>query len=595
MNLWRWYRARRWWLQLILALILAPAGIVAFYVAGRSLQYASAETEAGAYVPSTANVVLRARHLEDHLHRIQETAGWRALDRKFLRDPILRRELNGLLKSNGAPTLDDLEDERKPYARNLPRAVHALGLDVVATLQVKASLAQAPFCAIARLRWLHYLAAPFARLALPSESLGGETCLVLRSDSGPFYLSFEGAFAIVSNDRSLLAEALRRKGREEEGEHPIELRARFEGSPGMLAIRKSFQESGALPYVKWESARGVTAWADLRESDLFLQAHLDGAEPLYPSAPPLSVRSWAPVATSGWLVTNTGATDLIAWIRALIGVPGPADAARQTAQQALQELDEAGLSSKLLPQTRDGMTVLFGVEERAGRAYSGVSLVLPSPAPKAAVEAMNALVRKMAGSWADSSFFEPFQVGEVTGYSWRWPNNIVGMNDLLRPTYAAVGDMFILGNNQAFTEEVIRTAAQGDGFEETSNFRKFRSRLKELGFTLSPGLAGGFLFPPLLRESLDGVLSQIAKQMVAASVNTASLRAEVETDLRRQKRPLSDAEINRAYLAAFDQKILDQETALRRMLQPIDSIRWVVFEAGAEPKGIWVRGALELR
>ncbi|HVE40627.1 MAG TPA: hypothetical protein VNM14_12100, partial [Planctomycetota bacterium] len=83
MNPWRWVRARRWWVQLLLAAVLLPVLLVLLYVAVRSLQYGSAEKDVGAYVPSTANVVVRARGLEQHAERIRESAGWRVLQRRI--------------------------------------------------------------------------------------------------------------------------------------------------------------------------------------------------------------------------------------------------------------------------------------------------------------------------------------------------------------------------------------------------------------------------------------------------------------------------------------------------------------------------------
>src|SRR5439155_17665780 len=125
------------------------------------------------------------------------------------------------------------------------------------------------------------------------------------------YVAFAGALAIASNDKKLLEQALRRKGREEEGGRPLEARMVFEGSPGLLRIRKSIQDSGAFPYVRWETARGLTASLDLRDAALLVDATFDRAEPLHVTPPPHSVRSWAPVSTSGVLVSNTGGGDLI--------------------------------------------------------------------------------------------------------------------------------------------------------------------------------------------------------------------------------------------------------------------------------------------
>jgi hypothetical protein len=591
MNPWRWVRARRWWIQLLLAAVLLPVLLAFLYVALRSIQYGSAEKDAGAYVPSTANVVVRARGLEKHAERIRDSAGWRVLQRRILKDPVVRREVNELLQAEGAPSLDDLDDERKPFAKNLPRVLNAIGADLVASLEVKGSLATAPFCAIVRLRWLHFLATPFARLVLPSDSVGGERCLLLRQERQEIRIAFVGALAVVSNDRALLEQALKRKGREEETERPVEARVVFEGSPGLLQVRKAIQQSGLFPYVKWETARGIAFSGDLREGTVHVDATFDRAEPIHTVPPPTSVRSWAPAATSGLLVQNPGGGDLIAWLRSVFP-PGANDAVSRNVQDALRTLDDGGLSAKVLPQLKDGLAMLTGIDELDGSVVPTVTLVLPTNDPKAAVDALNGLVRKIAGSWGDSKYFTSEPVGDTVAYSWAWPRG-VKIADLANPTYAAVKDMVVIGSNKAFTLSVIRTAGEGDGFEQTSNYRKLRTRLKELGFAGDPTLAGGFLFPPQLREALNGSLVHVAK--LTTPINSAQLRAEVEAELRRQGRPLTDAEIVPAYNEAFERKIQEEEAALRRLIQPLDTVKWVAFEASTSPKGISFRFVLEFR
>jgi hypothetical protein len=591
MNLWRWIRALRWWVQLLLAVVLVPLAAVLLYVGVRSLQYGAAEKDAGAYVPSTANVVVRSRGLEGHAARIRETAAWRVLQRKFLKDPVVRRELSDLMESFGAPSLDDLEDDRKPFARQLPRALDAVGADAIASLAVKDSVVKAPFCAIVRLRWLHYLATPFARLVLPVDVVGGEKCLVVRQGSQEIRVAIVGALAVASNDRALLEQALKRKGREEEGGRPVEARVVFEGSPGLLKVRKALQESGLFPYVKWETLRGLAFTGDLVEEAAHVDLSFDRAEPLRAAAPPGTIRSWAPASTSGFIVQNTGGQDLIAWLKSVFP-PGTRDVVAQNVQGALKTLDDGGLSSKLLPQLKDGMVVMTGIDELDGQVVPTLLLVLPASDPQAAVAALNGLVKKIAGSWGDSQYFTTEPVGETIVYSWRWPRG-VKIADLASPTYAALKDALVIGSNKAFTVAAIRTEGQGDGFEQTSTFRKLRSRLKELGFSGEASLASGFLLPPQLREALNGSLIHIAK--LTTPINSVALRAEVEQELRRQGRPLTDAEIVPAYNEAFERKIQEEETRLRRLIQPLEAVRWGAFEASTTPKGIGFRAVCEFR
>lgn len=594
MKLWTWYRGRRGWLQALLAALLLPMLAVLLYGSARSLQYAAAEKDPGAYVPAGANVVVRARGLEAHLARIQETAAWRSVQKKFLKDPVLRRQINALLQANGAPTLDDLEDERKPYARYQSRVVNAVGDDLIATLKVRDQVSKAAFCAIVRLRWLHYLATPFARFVLPTETIDGEKVLVIRDGPQEIRVAFVGSLALISSDKGLLTQALRREGREPLDDRPLLARVTFEGSPGLLAVRKSLQDAGVAPYVKWETARSASVGVDVQDATVRVEVTLDRAQPLHSGASPPPVRAWAPLSTSGLFLTNTGGADLMAWLQGLVPATGPRDPAMQNVQQALQTLNDAGLNTGLLPLLQDGMGLVTGVEEREGRAYTAFALILPSRDPAAAVEAMNKMIRKIAGSWGDSKYFQSIPVGDVTMNSWSWPDGLQ-VNDLLSPTYAGVGEFFVLGNNAPFTEAVVRAAAAGGGFEDTTQFRKFRVRLKEEAIGLEPTLAGGFLFPPLLRASLDGGVRSIAKQMAYASVNGAQLRAEVIQSLGSRNGPPSEADITRAYNEAIDRRIEDQDQALRRNLDPMNAVKWGAFEAKAAEKGITIRAAIEFR
>lgn len=593
MNPWKWIRARKWWVQLLVALVVVPLALAALYVAGRSLQYASAERDAGVYVPATANVVVRARDLETHVRRIADTTGWRVLQRKFLKDPILRREINDLLKANGAPTLDDLEDERKPIARYQKTALHALGSDAIATLQVREALPTAHFCAIVRLRWLHYLAAPFARLVLPKETIGGESCLVVDQGGRRIRVAFVGSLAIASSDKALLEQALLRKGREEDSVRPVEARMVFEGSPGLLKIRKALQDSGLFPYVKWPTARGAAFSGDLRDAAMVFDLSLDRAEPLRSSAPPMVIRSWAPVESSGVMVTNTGGQDLINWVRSLI-VPGSKDVLSENLQGALQTLDDGGLTSRVLPLLQDGMGVITGVTvDEKSNVIPTLTLVLPSNDAPAVIATLNDLVKKIAGSYGDSKWFTEDPIGESVLYSWAWPDGLQ-MAVLLKPSYAAVKGMVVIGTNKQFVRQLIQAVEQGDGMEQTSNFRKLRSKLKELGMSTDPSLAGGLLYPPQLREALTGSLSHVAK-LTMTPVNGAALNAEVVASLLRGGRTPTPKEINEAYNAAVDQKVAEEEASLRRLLAPMDAVKWMAYDAQATPKGITFKFALEFR
>jgi hypothetical protein len=141
---------------------------------------------------------------------------------------------------------------------------------------------------------------------------------------------------------------------------------------------------------------------------------------------------------------------------------------------------------------------------------------------------------------------------------------------------------------------VIRTAEEADGMEQTSTFRKLRSRLKELGMTVDPSLAGGLLSPPQLRDALTGSLIHVAK-LTMPPINGAALNAEVVAELSRGGRKPTEKEIVDEYNAAVDRKVAEEEVKLRRMLTPMDAIKWMAYDAQSTPKGIAFKFAVEFR
>ena len=229
MRLWGRFRSLRWYWQIPLGAAALLSTVLLLHIGVRSVQFAMAETDPSLYVPADSNVVVRLRDFEGHADRIGGTVAWRVIERKILRDPGARKVLNSLLKGAGAPTLDDLEDQRKSTTRILPWVLEALGKDALAAAQVKDVPAQAKICGIQRLRWWHYLLTPCAGWVLSSESVGGETFLKRRQGKQEFYIAFRGALALVSPDREFLLQALRRRGGASPGRAPFEARVVFDG------------------------------------------------------------------------------------------------------------------------------------------------------------------------------------------------------------------------------------------------------------------------------------------------------------------------------------------------------------------------------
>jgi hypothetical protein len=286
---------------------------------------------------------------------------------------------------------------------------------------------------------------------------------------------------------------------------------------------------------------------------------------------------------------------VISWLREISADPGPKDAGRKNVLQALDLLDDAGLGTAFLPKTEPGLAIVTGSEEREGRVYPAFALIAPSRDPRGATEAMTALVRKRAGKWAEKSFLETQPVEETTMLSWRWPEALE-INDFLRPSYAPLKDAFVLANNRGFCEQVIRTASQGGGLDSTAGYRRLQTRLKELGFAAEPELAWGFLSPPQVRESLDGLLRHFARQRVYAGLDAAKHRAAVIAELKaRLGREPQESEITEAYNQGIERMKEEGEEQMKSEFRALESLKWMAFEARTETRGVRVKVLLELR
>ncbi len=596
MKLWEWYRERPRWFRWALAV---PAGLVALaglYVVARALQYASAEGDAGLFRPSQANVTVRARGLEDHWKRIRGTGAWRAIDRRLLRDRALRQAINGALGEAGLPTLDDLEDVRKARLYSEDTLIRAAGRDAFLALRVGDSWKGASWCAATRLRLTDYLLAPLARWALPSEAIGGYSCLKVRQGGTDLFVSLQGSVAVVSGDRAFLAEALKGRGRREAPERPAVLRVDFGDSRALLNLRREIEDSGLFPFARVGSARGLEAWADIAGTAVFVEARLEGAAPVRSGPPPEAPARLAPGYASGFCLTSAGVRELYAWLKTLA-----AEGTSKDLREAIRTLGEAGFETGFLPLVEPGLGLILGSEAREGRLDPSVALVIPSRDPRAALEAMNAVIqsRHLAGSQAEARL-ESHRVGDVEMMAWTWPGGLllgpVPFNDVLRPCYAALPDAVVLGNNEAFTRAVIeRSAGRVEGLTEQGAYRRAIEKLRGYGMPADPPPSGAFLFLPSLRESLDGVLRILAVQMVYAARDDARLRAEIEADLRRQGRTASSEEIVQLFNEAMERRKQDQEDRLRRNLRALDAAEWAAAQVVPSEGGVSVRAVLEFR
>ncbi len=594
-TLWGWYGRRRLRTRVVLALVLLPILSAALYVAGRSLQYAAAEKDAGVFAPPKAQVVVRARDLEAHWERIRKSRAWLVLKRRVLRDPQVRRPLNAALRDAGLPAIDDLEDVRKAKLYSEENLFRAAGRDFVAAVRVRDEWKTARWCLATRLRWSDYLLAPLAGLVLPSESVGTRSAFRLSQGPADVFLAFEGALAIASNDRALLEDALRRKGAGSPPSRPVEARLDFEGSQALAGLRSTIGRTGLLPHVKISTVRALEASADVTGKAgeaVALDLLLSGAEAAYPTGPPHAFAGFAPPASSGALVSQVGVQDLYAWLQSLVDRGGKGGFVSENAAQAVEQLERAGFTSSFLPRVDRGMALVTGIEDRGGRSWPSFALLVASPDGKAAAEALSGVIKAIAGKMEGRLRETP--VLDTVLYHWEWHGSLP-IKDFLTPSYAGIPGGLVFGNNLAFTESVIHAAQGSASFQGERLWRDLQGRLRAHGFSAEPAAAGGFAFVPRLKESLDGLIPRAAEWILSASLSEREIGDALDRELREQGRSVTPEERRLLFLERRERLVQAEEEELRRSLAVLDPLTWALFESQPAPKGVTFRLVVELR
>jgi hypothetical protein len=579
MIVWRWIRGLRWWWQALIAVIGMPLALALVYVGGRSMQYLVAEGDAGLYAPASVHVLARAKGLEGHLDRIEKTFAWNTIERKLLRDPAIRPRLNAELRQSGLPTLDDLADPRKGGQLSRSNLSRFAGRDLVVGLAAPDSWKTARFCAATRLGWLEYLGTPFAPLALKRD---GD---LLRA--GPLWIGFEGAIAVAGNDKALVQEALRGRGKAPEGSRPMEVVVRFDGSRPLKELRSTVAGLGLLPHLKLETSKTVRVSADLDGTAARIDAVLEGVETAYPGQPPPhALLALAPASTTGLYATPASLRDIYEWVRA-----GASGMPTSNVRQAIDTLEKAGMSDRLLPLIDPGIALITGQQENEGKVYPCFALMVRTSDPAKASDALKDLVLKIGGNMGKGRFDED-PVGDTLLRRVEWPKAVVGINDFFQPCWAGVQGGLLFANNRGFAEAVLAAGTGGDLWRDRRMAKKLRSRLKEVGFAENPGMAGGLALPPLLRESLDGPIQWFSR--VAALPNgDAALATELDREWAEQGRSgMSAEEKHRLFQAAREAKIQEYEAELRRSLRGLDPVRWCAFESAEVSGGISLRLAI---
>lgn len=565
MSLWERVRGLRWGWKLALGLVGVPLALVLLYVAGRSTQYLVAEGDAGRYAPASVHVLARVKDLDVQLARLEKSFAWTTLERKILRDPAVRPRVNAALKDAGLPTLDQLDDPRKRGQFSRENLSRFAGRDALVGVGERDA-----FCAVTRLGWLEYLATPFAPLVLSRD---GDTLKAGKK----LWVAFAGSLAIAGSDKALVEEALRGRGRPPEGKRPLEAVVRFEGS--FARYRNLIADAGLALDVDLRSAKGARISADLEGSAARIDVVLEGVEAKPERSTPRALLARAPSSTTGVFASSLAFPDVYAWASRTLG-------ASLNGRQALETLEKGGLSDTLLPLLEPGIALITGYQENEGRLYPTLALLVKTRDAAAAEAALTGIVKKIGGKFGEARF-EERPVGDSLMRSVRWPES-AGINDFLQPCWAAVEGGLLFGNNPAFVEALL---TGGDPWSERRVSKKLSARLKELGFSEAATRAQGRLLPPLLKESLDGVINYAARVMAVPS--DALLRQSLEREWAEQGRGgMPEPEKAALFHEAREAKVREFEVEARRDLRVLEPVRWMAVESSDVPGGVSLRLAL---
>lgn len=597
-RLWAWYRARRWWARILLAIPAVLTSVVLLYVAARGIQYAGAGGDACRYIPEGANFAAGVRDLDGEWERLQETEAWKNLQKKAMKDKSFRAEWNKTLQGAGLPTLDQLDDKRwmeKNPQYQESTILRVAGRDAMVSLRVGDKFETARMMAATKVGFGDYLLLPFAGLAAKfvgakKEIVANRTCLKIVRGKKEYFIVIDDAYVIVSDDRSLLADGMRKKSKRPAVSRPFWLRAEFDASPALAKWKKKFRgfPTGlVLPFLNAETARAMELEAGVLGSSFLLDVRLDGAT-VMGGASEFPMTTYAPANSSSYEVHVAGMQDIYAWLKSLI-VPDPKATpfdkfVQKQASDAVKELTNGGFEERFVSRVESPMAVLLGSEVGTKeRTYTAGALVLTSSDPAAAVGGLQATFQKIMQKWG--TFSTEWREG-VTLFYFNRASDPFDLNNYLRPCVAAIGNTVVVANNLAFLQRVVDAwAGSAPRFVDLPIQRQARQRMKEAGFEApSPADVGsGFVVLSTLREGLQGHLPEVATKSVDAATPLTKIRREVEADLQRQGLQLSIDEIDGRTLAERQRRIDAEIEKSERSLKSMEYLRWVAF--GVRPKG----------
>lgn len=596
-----WYASRRRVTKILLGAGAALVSLVVLYAAARTVQYAGASrTSAGLFVPEGADVVVRMEDLADRWKAVQQTDLWKSFTRRLQKDAAIRASLNDLLAEVGAPTLDQLEDrrwlDRNPLMQESSILRYA-GRDFVL------SSTGDTFCVATRIGLGDFLLLPglqlFPRVAGAERMQAGGASVLKR---GELFIAIQGAIVVASNDQSMLASALKRRGPADKPRGLVH--ASLRPQP-LLPALKGFPLGALLAVADLDTCRRIEVDVEIAGADLVVRAKADGLQARRTEPAPVDTVRMIPANGLGACVTNVEAAVFWEWLRGVgdrrnRGGSGVARLVRDHIRDIVDVLQGQRFGEDLVPKLDGPVSILFGASEgEDGKTYAAVALYFRSSQPREAGEVVQGIIDR--ASKQPRKEFQPMddEAGGVTYRSYRFEPDPFRFNNYLVPCFAVTGDALILANNRIFLQDTLKCRAnQAPAMAVQLHYVQAMRRLQELGMkkVMAPGAAASlFLYGPAIRQGLEGFYVTLASTIVDTPMNKSLLRQELETAARKEGHPIRPADLDDHVRRILDERIHAKEDELRAGARILDYLKWVAYQAETVGDGMKLEVAIELK
>ncbi len=602
-----WFRDLRWWWK---TLILLPIGLSLFsglYVLARVVQYSGEEGRAVRYLPASADLGCGVFNLAGEWGKVQSSDFWKKIETKILRDKSTRALLNEQMKAAGLPTVDQWRDERwvedhPLYSEEM--ILRGAGLDVMASLRVGSSFETAKMLVATRVSFGDYLLLPFAGFAgkfigAESEGVGNHSALKIQQGKASFYIVIEGAYVVISNDKDLLREGLKKKGKRPKGTDPFWMTADFDRSTELAKWRKlfgGFPMGGGCAFMNAETAHSMQVGGRVSGSSLLMDLYLPGAVAVNTQSD-ASFVDFAPAGVSGYVGQSAGMQELYDWIRGLIQFDPKATSfekfVQKQASDIVSEFSRAGFEERFIPYAEAPSVLVLGSElGTESRTYTAAAMFFSSSDPVLAIEGLRDTFKEMLQKYGT---FAEEEVEGIRLIYFDRPADPLNLNNYLRPCMVALNEGFFIANNLEFARRIIDVAAFGSArFLDQSLLSHSLRMMKSAKFP-PPGpqdLGSGFLSFSRILQGIRGHLPEIAAQSVP---DDAELRKEVEARLKRDGLQRSIEEVDDLVLREREKRIDREVRESERSLRPLRYIDWFGYGVREGKRGLHFRAMLTLK